>query len=991
MASMLAARSHADSSINERRLRPVYDYLDNGNHKKALQEADKLLKKQKDFTCAKALKALALVRLSRSDEALAVLNELQTEAPTDDATLQAMTLCYRELERPELVVEAYERATQKEPQNEELLSHLFMGYVRVGRPREQRHTALALHRLRHKNPYYFWAVMSLVLEAAQPATVPAERSTLLLLAQRMVDKFVKEKRLEAEAEVQLYLMVLEMQEKYQEALDVLHGPLGDCLISYLDFVPQRKVELLSKLGQWAQVNSVCKTLLLNSPDNWQYYEQYLDSVEKLQASGWRPEANSSEDDNEQLSPAVDHTYAMALTFIESLRELQKGGLLRGTSMAYVAVMVREKAGPDVLADLLMDFFTRTGHKPSCLLDLSYLIGLCALSNEDTAKLVDRMEDSLKASLPDDWRRPSNVSAMQRHLTVCQLRLYMSNGSRHLSPEDRLHVARDIFASYQHGLQFGADLLPTDFQPADNYAVLAGCLLLEQWQESGDCRLLLRLLVALEQALLHSPSCFQIKLLLLKIYARIGAAGSCYHVAELLDIKHIQHDTLGYLVTPVYLKAGHFQAASANMNTALKLFTGNYKDTTDYLIACYKYGSFTKIQEMMRFRERLNNSLHFALLTADKMILELLLEAKSQESLKQVLASMEIDPVNDKVEWSALTDNRDVRIFREWGATRRKLLDEYLEKTRQEEVVWLRIRNLLLRLLAACQQLSQLHQSAHPLPAPAGGDCAGNERPLANGERSPGGNAGVGGPLAVATSLLDCLREAAQEAGAMPPHPQLYPVLCPQPGRLGPFASGGCLRVLLASFQWFLDLYKLSEELSTEASTVSAEIKVGDGLVPLVKSMVSKVKDLKVDSLHSAHVFLEALANATEVVGWCSLVAAVGSSLVRPARHAVAKKGKRKTKEASSTDEASQKQFVALLGELEAAAADLQTVIGRAPVDMLTTFVASISLDQEEPFLPGTNEVNKQVRQRIEQSYADSFKELGAVLDSKLKLLQSLRA
>ncbi|KAL1444334.1 hypothetical protein MTO96_045568, partial [Rhipicephalus appendiculatus] len=34
-----------------------------------------------------------------------------------------------------------------------------------GRPREQRRTALALHRLRHKNPYYFWAVMSLVLEA----------------------------------------------------------------------------------------------------------------------------------------------------------------------------------------------------------------------------------------------------------------------------------------------------------------------------------------------------------------------------------------------------------------------------------------------------------------------------------------------------------------------------------------------------------------------------------------------------------------------------------------------------------------------------------------------------------------------------------------------------------------------------------------------------------------------------------------------------------
>ncbi|XP_065289709.1 N-alpha-acetyltransferase 25, NatB auxiliary subunit isoform X2 [Dermacentor albipictus] len=996
MASMLAARSHADSSINERRLRPVYDYLDNGNHKKALQEAEKLLKKQKDFSCAKALKALALVRLSRSDEALSVLKELQTEAPTDDATLQAMTLCYRELERPELVVEAYERATQKEPQNEELLSHLFMGYVRVGRPREQRRTALALHRLRHKNPYYFWAVMSLVLEADQPATSPAERNTLLLLAQRMVDKFVKERRIEAEAEVQLYLLVLEMQEKYQEALDVLHGPLGESLTSYLDFVHQRKVELLSKLGRWPEVNSVCKSLLLSNPDNWQYYKQYLDSVDKLQASGWTPEETSTDDsDGEELCPAADHTYALALAFIESLKEsCKKGGLLRGPCMAHVAVMIGEKASPEVLADLLMDFFKRTSHKPSCLLDLSYLIGLCSFVNEDIVKLVDRMEASLKVALPDSWQRPPDVSAMQRHLTICQLRHYSNDGS-HLSLEDRLHVVRELFASYQHGLQFGAELLATDFQPADNYAVLAGCLLLEYWQESGDCSLLLRLLVALEKALLNSPSCFQIKLLLLKIYGRIGSAGPCHHFAELLDIKHVQHDTLGYLVTPVYLKAGHFQAASANMNLSLKLFTGNYKDTTDYLIACYKYGSFTKIQEMMRFRERLNNSLHFALLTVDKMILELLLEAKSQETLKQMLMSMEIDPVNDKMEWSALTDNRDVRIFREWGATRRKLLDEYLERTRQEEVVWLRIRNLLLRLLAAChqlcsQQLLSQPQQQTPL-APAGGDYVGNdsERPLANGERAPSAG-GTGGPLAVATSLLDSLHEVALEADALPPHPQPYPVLCPQPGRLGAFVSGGCLRALLAAFQWIVDLYKVNEELSMEAPA-SAEIKVGDNLVPLVKSVISKVKDLKVDSLQSTNTFLEALSNATEVIGWCSLVAATGSSLARPSRQTVAKKGKKKTKEASFTEEASTKCFVSLVGELELAATDLQAVVAQAPADMLANLMASLNLDHEEPFLQGTEELSKQVRQRIEQSYADSLKELGTMLDSKLKLLQSLRA
>ncbi len=33
----------------------IVDCLDNGNNKKALQEAEKVLKKQKDFLCAKVL------------------------------------------------------------------------------------------------------------------------------------------------------------------------------------------------------------------------------------------------------------------------------------------------------------------------------------------------------------------------------------------------------------------------------------------------------------------------------------------------------------------------------------------------------------------------------------------------------------------------------------------------------------------------------------------------------------------------------------------------------------------------------------------------------------------------------------------------------------------------------------------------------------------------------------------------------------------------
>ena len=130
------AAAAAQNSVAKTRLRPIYDWLDNGNNKKALQEADKVLKKQPAFQCCKILKSLALLRLGRENEAQPILDSVLTEGPTEDGTLQAMTIAFRELQQPDKICVMYENATKKE-QNEELLSHLFMSYVRMGYYKKQ--------------------------------------------------------------------------------------------------------------------------------------------------------------------------------------------------------------------------------------------------------------------------------------------------------------------------------------------------------------------------------------------------------------------------------------------------------------------------------------------------------------------------------------------------------------------------------------------------------------------------------------------------------------------------------------------------------------------------------------------------------------------------------------------------------------------------------------------------------------------------------------
>ena len=67
----------SNDSVAERRLRPIYDWLDNGNNKRALQEADKLMRKHPEFECCQALRCLALMRLGREGEATQVRHTVQ--------------------------------------------------------------------------------------------------------------------------------------------------------------------------------------------------------------------------------------------------------------------------------------------------------------------------------------------------------------------------------------------------------------------------------------------------------------------------------------------------------------------------------------------------------------------------------------------------------------------------------------------------------------------------------------------------------------------------------------------------------------------------------------------------------------------------------------------------------------------------------------------------------------------------------------------------
>lgn len=62
------------------------------------------------------------------------------------------------------ICKVYTNAVKSQPGNEDLLTQLFMSHVRVNDYKSQQTVALQLYKAKPKNPYYFWAVWSIVLQ-----------------------------------------------------------------------------------------------------------------------------------------------------------------------------------------------------------------------------------------------------------------------------------------------------------------------------------------------------------------------------------------------------------------------------------------------------------------------------------------------------------------------------------------------------------------------------------------------------------------------------------------------------------------------------------------------------------------------------------------------------------------------------------------------------------------------------------------------------------
>ncbi|RIA93418.1 N-acetyltransferase B complex non catalytic subunit-domain-containing protein [Glomus cerebriforme] len=680
--------------VSERKVRPIYEAIEIANYKSALSQCNKLLKKQPEALILKALKALILERTGKAEEALQLCAQVKEKKPIDEAVLQAITMVYRSLGKNDEIVQIYEIAARLNPNNEELGNHWFMAIVRNNDFKGQQQAALKLHKVFKVNRYYFWAIMSSVLQAEN---APASQSAIFLtLAERMMQKAVQEKRLKHTEEVHLYMIVLLTQNKIKEALEVLEGLKDDLAIKCGEDTEMIHIrnDLLLKTENWTKAIEASKLSLGTNSDDWRAYLTYLHSLFQLIELNKKDENGESLDKVPNLDDAREYLYSL------QKKELESNDVKRGPFLAELELekrIISEKKDSKPAKDmntLVIEYARKFGDKSSCFEDLRPY--LKDFSLETSKKFIEEYNASIDNTCED---KKSKIRNVQKNVNSYKLERYLGLLSD-INENDAIAYVDKLWLLYKDALPYGSELLDTENQYSDEFVILASHMLIDLHNRKGQNSFLFQAIFLLEKALDKSKNNFQFKLILIRLYEALGTYLKPLELYKTMDIKHVQLDTMSHYICARSSSFAFYEEATQACYDTLPIYRNNEVETPEMIVQAYKYATFSKIQEFIQFRKELDNSMQKVLVDREVIRLEFLSVSKDLKSAMEYLErELDISDLNyDDSFCTSRYDNRDFAVIINYNSPNTKSIEEITSVSPKLDNTWLKIFSIIPQIL-----------------------------------------------------------------------------------------------------------------------------------------------------------------------------------------------------------------------------------------------------------------------------------------------------
>ncbi|KAH9063337.1 N-acetyltransferase B complex non catalytic subunit-domain-containing protein [Lactarius vividus] len=634
----------------ERQIRPIYDALDSGSHKSALVTCNKLLKKHPKNEHLKALKALALTRAQKFEEAIALCEEVLATKPTDEGTINALMHALRLLGRYADLVKLFEDAFKQQPDNDELGRQAFFANVRAGNWKAAQLLANRLNKQFHNDRYVFWGIMCTVLQANDPMTAVDIREILLKLAHRLI--LASWKPSEAHADrLYLYITILQQLGLYKDAREVLETESGRFLCSRNIACDYLRRDIM-KAGGWQKEEAeVAEQRILEKRDrNWLEFLSVLDAtfLPSTLSNGTHHESSSSLPSD--FAQHKEKTRELFAKVVEEDGSHDRAGWLGLMELEKLSTTHGVPSDASHLLDLLKRYFDIFGDKTACYEDLRPYTDL----DSDSSSIGDWI-----TFLEDVEHSPSSGTALRRSINAHKFLRYGLDRAQLTVDQESSRVV-NLVREYFEALPLGRDLPKLELQPADDLAILAAQVYVNMFALDKMVAHLHNAVVLLEYASKKSPQSYQIHLELIRIYRLLGAPQQALDHYRLLNVKQIQNDTLSYLIlsrsTSFSLAAtGDLTYASECLESS-HIYFSNSQETAEFVVKAFSMEKYSQVPELVVFEERLDNSLQRDLVKIEHVRLRI-----SHEPITTELVDMELIELKFIFDRQH-HDNRDLEIL-----------------------------------------------------------------------------------------------------------------------------------------------------------------------------------------------------------------------------------------------------------------------------------------------------------------------------------------
>ncbi|KAI0322196.1 N-acetyltransferase B complex non catalytic subunit-domain-containing protein [Amylostereum chailletii] len=604
----------------ERQIRPVYDAIDTGSNKSAVVSCNKLLKKYPKNDLLKALKALALVRSQKVEEAIALTDEVLASRPSEDSTLTAMMHVLRHLGRNKDNVAMFEDAYKRQPHNEELATQTFVAQLRTGNWKAAQLLANKMSKQFNDDRYLYWAVMCSVLQANDPTTPSNMREVLYKLAHRLLASVWKSTEMNPDR-LYLYLSILRKLEMYDEAKTLLESEQGQIICSKSLSCDELRRDIWKANGWLLEEGERAKQRIVNEKNrNWLEFVSVLDATFSPLTSSAGEIGETSP--NERCAELRGQARELFSKVADEDGRNDRSGLLAQLELEQRARTHGLSTDPSLLVDLLQRYVSVFGDKGVCYEDL---IPYIALDGEDLSRWT-----LFLTSLPHS---SSSLADLGRSINVHKLMRY-NIPETDITIELESARALQLIEEYLEALPLGRGLPDTEIQPVDDLAVLAAQIFVNMYSISKDDAHLHNAIVILEFASKKSPQSYQIRLQLVKVYRILGAPQQALEHYRQLNVKQIQNDTMSHFILS---RASLFSLSSIGDLTyatecmeSSQIYVNNSQETGDYIVRAFTGEKYSQIPEFIELEDRLDNSLQRDLVKMEHVRMRITHEAMSAD-------------------------------------------------------------------------------------------------------------------------------------------------------------------------------------------------------------------------------------------------------------------------------------------------------------------------------------------------------------------------